>query len=552
MIKKILSIVALSLVFAIGVTMAQAPEVTRSTGFKEPSAGACRLLQIRNGNTMLFHFTKKKGIEVSVFDMAHKMLPAVENHVESFTASRLSTSGFEGLFDINGQGVLFLRHYAYGIPLLYRLVFDSNSGKLVEEKVITEYDGKIRIGNYHVSKDPESDYYAVATSYRIPGEVLERMKVTHYSPEHHVINEGYYTTTNEKLPWLHFFDMYVHGEEYVLLSSLGYNIEKSSREEPRTFISRLSKRSPEIESVGMGVCKSSDIPVVGWKYNPVNKQLYMLSGVNAKSVGMEPTMNSSEGKMVLKMNIINPATLQASQDNYIQYPGLTAYAQQKLRYKHSFTGVIQDFRLHEDGSTTVMFEELEWKRSTSTSTSAGGGVSFTTDSWAKLGDIGVVHIGPDGKELPGSYALAKSQYTQDLLFPFYLYKRATTDWNYNRGAFKGGANNNNFFSFDYLYANGRPYTIYNDYVENVKRKEENYRRRKGMRTVSKANTILAWFDGEKIQRSYLFGDPGKKDIARYCRLDLNTHNADGKSFATMMIERIRRKKQTYIVWVKLP
>ncbi|RAJ83406.1 hypothetical protein CLV59_103373 [Chitinophaga dinghuensis] len=564
MIKKILSIAALNLMFTAGITMAQGqtPEVSRSVSFKEPSAGACKLLQMKNGNTLFFHFSKKKGIEVAVFDTKHKMSPIVNNHVESFKTKQLGTSDFKGLFEINGQALLFLVRYEHRSPLLYRFTFDGKSGKLIEEKVVGEIEklpitagyavvyGGVGLPSFDVKKDPESDYYAVATINTFAHESNARIKITHYSPEHKVINEGNYASPKNKYKYLNLLEMYVHGDEYVFLTTFGYNTAKSGGKDSKVFVSRLSKGSKDIAGEYMSSARSIESPIVGLKYNAVNKQLYMLSGVNAKSIGLEHTMYSADGNMVLKMNTIDPASLKISPDAFVKHPELSSYAQKNLKYKNPYTGVIQDFRLHEDGTATIMFEELEAKVSTSSYMSASGSFSSSTHTSTRLGDIGVVRVSADGKEMPGSYAIAKSQFTNGWLSPYYLYRRAETGWNYNRGAFKGGANNNNFFSFDYMYVNDKAYAIYNDFSENIEREDENYRGRKKMRGVSDANTVLAWYDGEKIQRSYLFGDPGNKDIARFSRIDMNTHSADEKSFATLMIERKGRKKEAYIVWVK--
>ena len=54
---------------------AQTPHVEMSDPFDEPEESNWnKLLQIKNGNTFYFHFTKKDGIEVTVYDKNRKQI----------------------------------------------------------------------------------------------------------------------------------------------------------------------------------------------------------------------------------------------------------------------------------------------------------------------------------------------------------------------------------------------------------------------------------------------------------------------------------------------
>lgn len=563
MLKNILLACLCSLMLPV-ILPAQSPEVVRSQSFDEPEDGASRLLLMKNGNTLFFHFTRKKGIEVVVYNNKHHESPMEHNRVRSWKQKKMGNAALKGLFEMNGQAVVFLRQYISKKPCLYRFIFDGNTGKLLKEDIIGDLPrvgmksgyslmfGSVPTPDFYVRKDPESEYYAVAAFNSFAHDRNERIKVTHYSPDHKKLNEAFYESPQGAYKYLNFMEMYVHGDEFVFVSSFAYNTRASGGKESTVMISRLTKGTKEFEYKLLDYPDSRVQPDVALKYNLVNKTLYMLAAVNAKVAEKPYTMYTSEQNMVLQMNIIDPFVLAVKNKYFIDHPQLSEYAKDHLKYKKPYYGVIQDFRLNTDSTITLMYEELDAQVNHTTTTTFVNGQMRTGDRTSistTLGDIGVVRINDAGKEMSGSYAIAKLQLSAGWIDLYFIHRRPQTSWTFRKGMINSGNYNAGFFSYDYMFANNRGYAIFNDFPRNAEDSTENYRRKKGMRAISAANTMLAYHDGNAVKKTYLFGDPEAKDVSRFSMLEMNTHSEDQKSYATLMIERKGSRKKAYIVWI---
>ncbi|MBV7531268.1 hypothetical protein [Chitinophaga sp. sic0106] len=578
MIKKSLLLLGFCLLIVPVAIFAQTPVIEKSTGFEEPEDGASKLILLKNGNTMLIHFTKNDGIETTVYNAKHKKSGSVQNEIKSWRAKKMATATLEGLFDINGDVVAFMTQMVNRTPTLFRLTFDGKTGKLKSEDVVSETNrlglgagysmlfGQVDEPGFIVRKDPESEYYAVATYNSFTHDKNERVKVTHYSPEHQVLNEAYYESPENKFKYLKIEDMYVRGDEFVFVTSFSYNTITSGGKQSRVMVSRLTKGEKEFKSEYLSGSSSTVEPLVALKYQPANKQLYMLSALSAKSLNMDYTMWTSKVNFVLKLNVIDPVALKIGKEIYINHPGLNNYAKDRLGYKKHYYGVIQDFRIHDDGSLTLMFEELDAQIKQSEQryfNPTGNNVGFSNVATStasvstgrmsavmtKLGDMGIVRLSAEGKELPGSYAIAKRQMAYSWLNPYYVYERSNGGFNFKKGFF-GKSPNDGFFSFDCVYSGDKLLTIFNDNPQNMDEDNESYKGKKTMKFMGDANTVLAWEEGGTVKKIYLFGDPGKKDEARFCKMEMNAFSADKKTLATMLIERKGKEKRAYLAWMQ--
>lgn len=538
--------------------------VDRSTAFEEPESGASRLLLMKNGNTLFFTFTPKKGINVTVFDERHRARPVMNSRVGSWKNKLMSRAQLEGLYEINGQAVAFLQVAIKKRPCLFRFVFDGKSGKLVEEKLIADLPkvtwgqgyaiafGGMKIPSFDLRKDPNSEYYAIAMLNSKAHETEERIRVMHFNPQHEVISDANLNTPNGNYKYINLADMYVNGEKSVFLATFAYNTRSSGGKDSRFAVGTLTKGAKAFQSKLLDHTDDLKMRDVALKYNNDNSSVYLLTTIYAKSTRQEPIMSRSKSdKFALMMNVIDPENLNVKQHYFVTHPMLDKYAQRHLGYKNKYQGVIQDFNLNNDGTIHLLMEELDIITHTSMSTgNVGGNGPMTTSSrtyyTTRLGEIGVAQLGADGKEI-NSYAIAKAQETRVILDIFDLNKRNQSSWNF-RGKSSFG-NLSGFYSYDFFNANNKNYLIYNDYAENKEKEDENYKRKKKVNFVSKTNTICAIYDGKNIAKSYLFGDPGNKNESRFCQMEMMTKKEDGKSFATMMIERKGRDKKAYIVWV---
>ncbi|SHN40419.1 hypothetical protein [Chitinophaga sp. CF418] len=113
------------------------PTYSRSTtGFEEPESGSSRIVLMKNGNTLFFHFTPKKGIDVTVYDQKHHEKGIVNNKVDSWKQKKMRSASLKGVYEINGQAVVFIQQFIKKRPTLYRMVFDAKSGRKIKEDMV--------------------------------------------------------------------------------------------------------------------------------------------------------------------------------------------------------------------------------------------------------------------------------------------------------------------------------------------------------------------------------------------------------------------------------
>ena len=69
-------------------------------------AGWNKVLQMKNGNTMLFHFEPRKSILVKVFDKDHKEIATKKHPCDLIDINAFERSIFDGLVEINNEAVM--------------------------------------------------------------------------------------------------------------------------------------------------------------------------------------------------------------------------------------------------------------------------------------------------------------------------------------------------------------------------------------------------------------------------------------------------------------
>lgn len=102
-----------ALVFMHTCIFAQFKIIAESKEFDEPEAGFIRILQMKDGRTVFFHFTVKDGINMRFYDAAHK-----EKQSRSIQASfkNLKKAKVNGIFEINEDVIVFVSAPAITCP----------------------------------------------------------------------------------------------------------------------------------------------------------------------------------------------------------------------------------------------------------------------------------------------------------------------------------------------------------------------------------------------------------------------------------------------------
>ena len=159
--KNIFALIFLFLCFCFSNGYAQEKKYDISAPTNLPQTGVNKVLCMKNGNTMLFHFEPAKKINVIVFDSLHKEIANSKEGCHILDILTLEHVMFKGLFDINNEAVLFFDQDHNGRHSLVRLRYNASSGALIEEKLVAESKNENNRMKFYVMKNKEEDNYSI-------------------------------------------------------------------------------------------------------------------------------------------------------------------------------------------------------------------------------------------------------------------------------------------------------------------------------------------------------------------------------------------------------
>ncbi len=149
------------LMFCVKVSFGGGADYQISKPLNITDAGSNKLLQVRNGNLLLFRFEAGKGLLVKVFD------ENLEEQVSQWhTGNALDLREpkgfyFDGLHEIGKEAVLFVSRRTGSAESLYRLRFDTQTGALISEENISRIEALPTGTMAFVLKERKEDIYYV-------------------------------------------------------------------------------------------------------------------------------------------------------------------------------------------------------------------------------------------------------------------------------------------------------------------------------------------------------------------------------------------------------
>ncbi|MCF6405937.1 hypothetical protein L3C95_23760 [Chitinophaga filiformis] len=526
-------------------TPTPAPSVQLSPTFPEPGEGFDKIVLLPGGNTCYLHFDKKQGIIANIYNEQHAIAATEVIKGKLWDAADLNDTEIDGIFAINNQVVIFLQQLVKYKPNLYRLVLDGNSGKLVQEDKLGELptvlhrdvmvQDNFASHDFYVSRDPMSGYYAVASfaggELQRKESAAERVQILHFTPEHQLIRRSFYSVSEKDYPYLAYMDMAVQGAERIYLATVALSNRRSLKDTSAVVvISAIGRKDSSFTHTMLPYTAN---------FTDVHASVQYASAVNGLQVLLTTTNNQSAKTAVPAsyMNYLDAGTLAFKNSQVLTTDKITAFAQQKMKYADAYTGQPQALITHEDGSSTVLLENM-------TQFSTTG-----SNSWNKahtnMNDIGVSRLDASGQEQSG-YALAKMQVANGTYEPLYFHRKKKGQWFFRNRI--QVLNTTPYLSYEYLPAPKATYIIFNDYLAYLDQ-GGTYQDKKPLKYLTEANTVCYRCTDAGQERLFLFGTP-ETFKGYYCMLGASDYDAKKSTYATIMITRKAEEKKACIAWVK--
>ncbi|GAO42981.1 hypothetical protein [Flavihumibacter petaseus] len=531
--------------------LSQFTQVAESAVFEEPEEGFCKVLQMKNGNTMFFHLKNKKGMSVRAYDISHKLI--AEKQLET-SLGKLKAANVDGFFEVNGNAVLLVSEFESATPVLTRIIVNGTTGALIEDKEIARMDkvsmgmgygmalGAVALPDFSVRKDPFSDNYAVVMFNTVQSDRNKRIELVLYGADNKEIKRVNYNSPENKFKYLHFIDMAFFGRNNVALLVSAYNTKESGSEQAAFLLGTLEEGDKEIKVTRLDVERNLGATGGIARYNPVTKKLILLTTTR---LGRKEGSKNGKTAIDVVLTFVDPVTktMEHSEQPVLQ-DAFQKHAE-LFGKKDELTVGPQNIYINSDGSFAVLFEELKLY---SRMGSMGGwsGSSNTANnqyqlSDAELGHAVVANYSILGTET-GSYLFPRSQHLERAaVVPFYQSEREGTAQKMDRG--------NQYKSCYYLPAKNGSYMLMNDAEKNTESIQ------KGKITkivgVSDCDAFYYRISGSDIVpgRVMLYGDPGKKSH-NLSIFTISDYDASSNQFVTLKLENERGDKGVKLVWLQ--
>ena len=540
------------------VVQAQNPVVEQSAKFDDPDYGWLKTLQMKNGNTLLFHSTSKDGIEVTVYNPQRRIAGKRTLVSKLWDAGKMKQTTVRQLFEINGEAILFFVQGDGRTPVLYRMRVNGQTGAMVREdelgrlpkiSMLDAYSlafGAKDMPDIIVEKDPESSNYAVVFFNTLRGDADERIRLVHYDSTHKIITSAFYDYPGDKFDNYVFLACAVDGSKRAYLATYCY-VKGQSDDASSVAISVLNAHNPKFVTKLLKFSDDFDDTKAKMLYNHHSNKMQMLSLTHTDTKHKIFSDRRVEIYNTL-MSYIDPETLSLVSSIQLGGEKINQYADKNIEQGYQFKGLPENMLLTGDNRTIVVSEVNinETSRHSMGSPNDGKPHAGITKKSTILGPMGVTYMNENGAETEG-FAISKRQDAAGELPMLYLDQRAKGIFQYPTTLTKH--NDNQFLSFDFIPAPKASYVLFNDLSDNMD-KDETETKRKTVTDPAKTNVVYYRLDPGKAYKDYLFGDPEKKNKSTYAYIESGSYNPETSTYAVVVIEQEGKEEMARMAWIK--
>ncbi len=501
------------------------------------TVGMSRVLIMPNGNTMLFHIEPRDAIKVKVYDTSGKEIASKRYFTEQVRPRDFERSMFKGLFEINGEAVLFLSGDVANKETLVRVHFNSSTGKMIKEERVVRSKSFQNRTTCQVLRHRKVPGYAVFCMKKLDLYPDEVMTLIRFDEEHNIVKEVVVDINNKEYDVVNWTDAQMSKNGTVNISFETVKYIEYPKTFSRYFISCSHTKGASSVSTIKSLMNSELNPYYcGFTYNTFDSknQLFLVNAFDGQyqnGLGVLPVSMYAN-----LMMIYTPEATSASSYKFIENVK-AGQAYLKVRPGADVKIELAPLKFYSDdyGGTLVVSEEHINRLP----------VEKDNRTYSLLGNISVTKILGDGKEVWG-VMIPKKQMTRDFLSAKEVYNRRT--W---KSMFRGEEPEvdyaNQYASF-YSFSKGRSlYIMYNDHAENFKN---------GKDTVYNSSKVEAQYtvvNSKGVATKYmLYGKVPDEHTRRSCLIEGADFDEQRKVFASLILETIigeeKDKQAVRLAW----
>ncbi len=448
MFRKHLSV--LLLLFISAFVKAQLKPVAESPVFNEPEHGNVSLLLFKNGGTAYVHITPKDGINIRLYDAAHKEI-AVKNINPDY--GKLKHMEVNGMFDINDELLLFIAEISDKVPSLYRLRIDKRTADLKELKTIATLKdvnmgqayastfGNVPMPSFLVRRDKLSDHYGIVRFNTFESDRNQRVELIQFAADGTETGRVFLSSPEGKYKYTDIFDFLIIGEDaYALLYS--YNTPASGGAANELLLAKIKNGTVTYSNVGKALARRIVHGRLLYNNTTGNMVFTTLERINSTMKGL----NRYTENYNVSINVVDATSQTVKKVIPLQQNSLLAKFR-KLFKGEDFSLGYDGVQMNDDGTFTL---QLEYTLIVTRIQRAG------TRTTVSLGPSGTITYDEEGNET-NTALVPKSQTLANVMFSGSVAGSSTLN---------GG---NQFKGAYFLKMKNKAYVLINDVKENSDR-----------------------------------------------------------------------------------
>jgi hypothetical protein len=510
----IMGIAALFCLF--GRSIAQTAHYDISTPLDIQTVGWNKVLCLKNGGAMLVHMEPSRPMMVKIFDSTHKEIAGKSIVTRYLDLNRHQEEVYKGMYEINGEGVLFVEQEKMSKHRLLRLRISEKDGSILEEKVIHQSAGQSKRTRYYVLKTKADDHYEIFYCLDQMQYKESKLNMVYYNNRHEAIREVQLKLDRKQYDQLELLGAEEQESGIFVTFSLQSLQTNSSRHfgdnasalavfthDLHFFYIPTNATEAKLKVVEVG---TDAFPYFAtYTHNKFANTLNLLV-YSYRAYTYKYGLDFQQGALMSSLFFNFDETNMGLKYTWLKNTNATAYTKRTGKDTAApFRGVPVKMHTNENGLTTVVYQNYTTYRDQETSAR-----SLVYNTY--FGHIAITQIDDDGNEIWGT-SLPLSQYHKSYQH-YYYPDELSNRWQdqYMFADLPAAVYQRQFVSLNTYFADKNIYLVFNDLNKNSNATIE----KPGDTVYDFTNSNVCYYKmtrKKEIIRSYLFGTPVPNEYA---------------------------------------
>ncbi len=325
-----------------------------------------KVLQLSNGNTMLFHFENRKLIRIFIFDKSGKQIAATKPELKSFDVNALDKSYFDALFECDGNAVLFATQQVSNAETMMRIIFDGNTGVLRSETAAVESASFSDEMHAYVLRVPKITGYSIVCFNNETKNDSVKTYIKRFDDKHTLIEEVKYFVPRAGYDFVFFTGarMAADGSVFIALKTEKIvQFKKQHNVAMRFIYIRPDMHTPVANTVNLP--DNTNVTGISFSKNEFVNNLNIVLHTKVAflaQIGLEKKVVTAREQMQLVL----PEDLSGITEAPFEYAKAKEYMKQQLPDKtiNFKSPTLLSYYTNSNGVTTAVHQEVHYEKVT--------------------------------------------------------------------------------------------------------------------------------------------------------------------------------------------